>query len=403
MINEIGILQSNKKVREITFDYSGTSGSYGTYNRGNFRGGYYNGNSNTTANKRSWVVGNKRYELKNHLGNVVSVVTDRKRAHFGLVTSLGGVLGNPGSTSTQFINWAAELVSATDYYPFGSQMPGRGFSSDSYRYGFQGQEVDNEIKGNGHSVNFKFRMHDPRIGRFFAVDPLAPEYPHNSPYAFSENRVIDAIELEGLEKVEVINALNQDKYMGKMWKIIDNSDILREVYQSVSRADRVATHTVILGVLSIDNVDGENLGGFTISPEAMKSSAYYIMNGRGDEIDQSYVDFFQSNNLDAEEIYNSDKNISGIALDPTDIGEDATYGTKNLMHEINQHLKNDLNGIDIPFEDEHYDNHKNPTGTTEENEQYRVRTSNNVHQKSVQGKLNSEVDRSAQELKDKVE
>jgi len=43
-------------------------------------------------------------------------------------------------------------------------------------------------------------MHDPRIGRFFAIDPLAPQYPHNSVYAFSENVVIDHVELEGLEK-----------------------------------------------------------------------------------------------------------------------------------------------------------------------------------------------------------
>ena len=42
-------------------------------------------------------------------------------------------------------------------------------------------------------------MHDPRLGRFFAVDPLTAKYPWNSPYAFSENRVINAIELEGLE------------------------------------------------------------------------------------------------------------------------------------------------------------------------------------------------------------
>ena len=42
-------------------------------------------------------------------------------------------------------------------------------------------------------------MHDPRVGRFFAVDPLFRKYPHNSPYAFSENRVIDCVELEGLE------------------------------------------------------------------------------------------------------------------------------------------------------------------------------------------------------------
>jgi hypothetical protein len=31
------------------------------------------------------------------------------------------------------------------------------------------------------------------------VDPLAPEYVWNSPYAFAENRVIDGIDLEGLE------------------------------------------------------------------------------------------------------------------------------------------------------------------------------------------------------------
>jgi hypothetical protein len=60
--------------------------------------------------------------------------------------------------------------------------------------------MDNEIKGEGNSLNYEFRMHDPRIGRFFAIDPLFRKYPHNSPYSFSENRVIDATELEGLEQ-----------------------------------------------------------------------------------------------------------------------------------------------------------------------------------------------------------
>ena len=72
---------------------------------------------------------------------------------------------------------------------------------EGYRYGFQGQESDPEVKGEGNSVNFTYRMHDPRLGRFFARDPLAGKYPWNSPYAFSENRVIDGIELEGLEVV----------------------------------------------------------------------------------------------------------------------------------------------------------------------------------------------------------
>jgi RHS repeat-associated protein len=82
-------------------------------------------------------------------------------------------------------------------------VPNRsGPSNSGYRYGFQGQEKDNEIRGGeGNSLNYTFRMHDPRIGRFFAVDPLEHEFPWNSPYAFSENRVIDGKELEGKEVI----------------------------------------------------------------------------------------------------------------------------------------------------------------------------------------------------------
>ena len=108
------------------------------------------------------------------------------------------------------------VLSYNDYYPYGMLIPKRHGNSDDYRYGFQSlsreerngrQEMDNpptslgtsEIKGTGNSINYKYRMHDPRVGRFFAVDPLAKKYPHNSTYAFSENRVVDAVELEGLE------------------------------------------------------------------------------------------------------------------------------------------------------------------------------------------------------------
>jgi RHS repeat-associated protein len=69
--------------------------------------------------------------------------------------------------------------------------------SEAYRYGFQNQEHDNELWSG--AVSYKYRVEDPRLGRFFSVDPLAAKYPHNSVYAFSENRVMDAIELEGLE------------------------------------------------------------------------------------------------------------------------------------------------------------------------------------------------------------
>jgi|GEM_PF-3128513 len=78
-----------------------------------------------------------------------------------------------------------------------------GLNCYSYRYGFQGQEKDGELSGEGNSLNYKYRMHDPRIGRFFATDPLEKKYPFNSPYAFSENRVLDSKELEGCEDMNI--------------------------------------------------------------------------------------------------------------------------------------------------------------------------------------------------------
>jgi RHS repeat-associated protein len=68
-----------------------------------------------------------------------------------------------------------------------------------YRYGFNGMEKDDEVKGNGNSVSFKYRVHDTRLGRFLSVDPLVNDYPWNSTYAFAENMVVSGLDLEGKE------------------------------------------------------------------------------------------------------------------------------------------------------------------------------------------------------------
>jgi len=69
----------------------------------------------------------------------------------------------------------------------------------NYRFGFNGQEKDNELYGEGNAYSFEYRIHDPRLGRFMSLDPLFRDYPYNSPYAFAENKVIQFVELEGLE------------------------------------------------------------------------------------------------------------------------------------------------------------------------------------------------------------
>ncbi|WP_052483468.1 RHS repeat-associated core domain-containing protein [Flavobacterium sp. MEB061] len=118
------------------------------------------------------------------------------------VFTLDNVTTSVESTENTFAStiFVADVLTYSDYYPFGMLVPNRHGNSKDYRYGFQGQEMDNELKGEGNSLNYTFRMHDPRIGRFFAIDPLTKKYPHYTPYSFSGNKVIQFVELEGLEE-----------------------------------------------------------------------------------------------------------------------------------------------------------------------------------------------------------
>jgi RHS repeat-associated protein len=84
--------------------------------------------------------------------------------------------------------------------PFGSQMPGRIYNGANYRYGFNGKENDNEVKGTGNQQDYGMRIYDNRLGRFLSSDPLSRNYPWNSTFAYAENDVIRSIDLDGGEK-----------------------------------------------------------------------------------------------------------------------------------------------------------------------------------------------------------
>jgi RHS repeat-associated protein len=87
-------------------------------------------------------------------------------------------------------------------------MPGRKYTaaSSSYRYGFNGKENDNEVKGEGNQQDYGMRIYDPRIGKFLSVDPLTAEYPMLTPYQFASNRPIDGVDQDGLEWKPVTGA-----------------------------------------------------------------------------------------------------------------------------------------------------------------------------------------------------
>lgn len=143
--------------------------------------------------------GLKSYELSNHLGNVLAVVSDRKLAVDDGVYNASGV--KTSSTPDGICDYFyPDVLSATDYYAFGSPMPGRQFNNGSYRYGFNGKENDPETVGTGQGTqDYGLRIYNPALGRFLSIDPLSRNFPWFSPYHFAGNTPIQAIDLEGAE------------------------------------------------------------------------------------------------------------------------------------------------------------------------------------------------------------
>ena len=81
-------------------------------------------------------------------------------------------------------------------------QPERHGNTSDYRYGFNGKEMDDEVKGEGLQYDYGFRIYDPRLGKFLSTDPLFQNYPHYTPYQFAGNSPVRFIDLDGLEEAD---------------------------------------------------------------------------------------------------------------------------------------------------------------------------------------------------------
>jgi hypothetical protein len=84
--------------------------------------------------------------------------------------------------------YQARVLSASDYYAFGMGMKERSWQSETYRYGFNGQERDRDIDEEGNHNTAEFWEYSAVIGRRWNIDPVVKVW--ESGYAVLGNRPI---------------------------------------------------------------------------------------------------------------------------------------------------------------------------------------------------------------------
>ncbi len=86
-------------------------------------------------------------------------------------------------------------------------MPGRNFSSEKYRYGFNGKEKDKDITAG--DLDFGARIYDGRIGRWLSVDPLQSLIPGLSAYVYCYSSPLRFTDPDGRLGIDVVLQMNE--------------------------------------------------------------------------------------------------------------------------------------------------------------------------------------------------
>ncbi len=238
-----------------------------------------------------------------------------------------------------------------DYYAFGSPLPGRQFTSANYRYGFNGKEKDDEIKGAGNSVDFGARMYDSRLGKWFSIDQYAAKYPYLSPYLFANNQPIILIDKDGKDiyyvvqnaktnKPELVKAdldyiaqsLNSTKAGHELLAEYANNP-KKDLYITVGKTDNPSAY----GQHTAGDIHTENGVKTRVTPAEKNGDGVAIYNG----IDK---------NFEGTEVFNTEKENHFVTLNEEVFNggrmglsqNNSRLGAKVLGHEIGAHAEGEI-------------------------------------------------------------
>jgi len=145
----------------------------------------------------------------------------------------------------------ANTSSRLDYDPFGMVTVGRSWSVGSeYRYGFNSQEQDDEVYGNGNLNSALYWEYDSRLGRRWNIDPVVKSF--EAPFVCFSNNPIIYSDLKG-DKIKIEGSRQFRKETKKNFKEIKRS-VDSETRKSIKALEKDKNRLVTINEMG-DNKD----------------------------------------------------------------------------------------------------------------------------------------------------
>jgi len=335
----------------------------------------------------------------------------------------------PNFTGSSLNYFNPDIKAYNDYYPYGMLVPERHGNTGDYRYGFNGKENDNEVKGEGLQVDYGFRVYDPRIGKFLSTDPLKANFPWYTPYQFAGNKPIWALDLDGLE--ELIFQDSFKPYVKGINQVITANEELIKEYNNIQKEEK----NNIKIFFSARNMMGEkhqDAQGITVDYTAIihnykKFTDYFAKSGNtSSDLSEDNMPAWNQANSTAKLI--GVENATDLSFDneyfsvvfntrftlPAEVGQNLkrqewdgllATNTSTLFHEVIGHVINQLESF--------YQEHDNLYGFTKFSDYYTMEEldsfqdlermmsplDSRAHPESLMGRIITEINKSIESLK----
>jgi hypothetical protein len=173
------------------------------------------------------------------------------------------------------------------------EMPGRSYSSPSYRFGYMGYEKDDEIKGiSGADYDFNGYGYDSRLGRRKGLDPFKSKYSSWSPYVFAQNNPIFLIDKNGQEvfkTTDFSNSLKAEAGLALLTQTNIGKTFLSQ-FASINQMPGAGQLNVNLGVTDNGILSRHNVV-FGVKTQEQGETGFQIKNSDGTFVDYKGQDF----------------------------------------------------------------------------------------------------------------